>query len=175
MQALPNYKTLIRQVYVLLAILEEKKGSRRLITMLFSRTFSEEICYISISAGPGGQILGGVVEGPLIRVRSYGVSIPDINSTNARKVGKRKVRRRFSIWIWLSFGLFSVAGCVFIFLQHNFQDHDREHTEQPVLVRADTDNGRIRFAITGTTVEVEAAEIKQDAAKLTTMDAFRHE
>ncbi|GJU54317.1 hypothetical protein Tco_1228031 [Tanacetum coccineum] len=89
---------------------------------------------------------------------SYGVSKPDINSTNARKVGKRKVRRRFSIWIWVSFRLFSVAGCVFIFLQHNYQDHDREHSEQPVLVRAyrDTDNGRIRFAITRTTVDVES-------------------
>ncbi|GJR94429.1 probable galacturonosyltransferase 11 [Tanacetum coccineum] len=71
---------------------------------------------------------------------------------------RRKVRRRFSIWIWVFLGLFSVAGCVFIFLQHNYQDHDQDHTEQPVLVRAyrDTDNGRIRFAITRTIVDVES-------------------
>lgn len=46
---------------------------------------------------------------------------------------RRKVRRRLSIWIWVFLGLFSVAGCVLFFYQHNYQDQDQDHTEQPVL------------------------------------------
>ncbi|KVH98463.1 probable galacturonosyltransferase 11 [Cynara cardunculus var. scolymus] len=46
---------------------------------------------------------------------------------------RRRVRRRLPIWIWVFLVLFSVAGFVLIFVQHNYQDQDQDRVKQPVL------------------------------------------
>lgn len=45
---------------------------------------------------------------------------------------RRPVRRRFSHWIWLLLGAFSLAGLVLFFVQHN---HREDRIQQPLLVK----------------------------------------